>query len=107
VAAVLRETRADVLISYLPVGSEEATRWYAEQALEAGCALINCVPVFIASDPAWSQRFAEKGLPIIGDDINRRSAPPLHIEYSRTCFANAACASTAPISSTSAATPIS
>jgi myo-inositol-1-phosphate synthase len=69
VAAVLRETRADVLISYLPVGSEEATRWYAEQALEAGCALINCVPVFIASDPAWSQRFAEKGLPIIGDDI--------------------------------------
>jgi myo-inositol-1-phosphate synthase len=53
----------------LPVGSEEATRWYAEQALEAGCAFINCVPVFIASDPAWGQRFAERGLPIIGDDI--------------------------------------
>jgi myo-inositol-1-phosphate synthase len=69
VATVLRETRADVLISYLPVGSEEATRWYAEQALEAGCAFINCVPVFIASDPAWGQRFAERGLPIIGDDI--------------------------------------
>jgi myo-inositol-1-phosphate synthase len=69
VVTVLRDTRTDVLISYLPVGSEEATRWYAEQALEAGCAFINCVPVFIASDPAWSQRFAEKGLPIIGDDI--------------------------------------
>jgi myo-inositol-1-phosphate synthase len=69
VASVLRESRVDVLISYLPVGSEEATRWYAEQALEAGCAFINCVPVFIASDPEWSQRFADKGLPIIGDDI--------------------------------------
>jgi myo-inositol-1-phosphate synthase len=69
VVTVLRDTRTDVLISYLPVGSEEATRWYAEQALEAGCAFINCVPVFIASDPAWTQRFAEKGLPIIGDDI--------------------------------------
>jgi myo-inositol-1-phosphate synthase len=69
VVTVLRETRADVLISYLPVGSEDATRWYAERALEAGCAFINCVPVFIASNPEWSRRFAEKGLPVIGDDI--------------------------------------
>jgi myo-inositol-1-phosphate synthase len=69
VAAVLRETGAEVLVSYLPVGSEAATRWYAEQALEAGCAFVNCVPVFIASDVEWQRRFAERGLPIIGDDI--------------------------------------
>ena len=69
VAAVLRETRTDVLVSYLPVGSEAATRWYAERALEAGCAFVNCVPVFIASHKEWRERFAERGLPIIGDDI--------------------------------------
>ncbi|RYY95268.1 MAG: inositol-3-phosphate synthase [Comamonadaceae bacterium] len=69
VAKVLRDTGTEVLVSYLPVGSERATRWYAEQALEAGCAFVNCVPVFIASDPAWQRRFAERGLPIIGDDI--------------------------------------
>ncbi|VWX63239.1 conserved hypothetical protein [Burkholderiales bacterium 8X] len=69
VAQVLRDTRTDVVVSYLPVGSEQATRWYAEQVLEAGCAFVNCVPVFIASDPVWQKRFADKGLPIIGDDI--------------------------------------
>jgi myo-inositol-1-phosphate synthase len=69
VAAILRETQTEVLISYLPVGSETATRWYAEQALEAGCAFINCIPVFIASDVDWQQRFAERGLPLLGDDI--------------------------------------
>jgi myo-inositol-1-phosphate synthase len=69
VAKVLRDTETEVLVSYLPVGSEKATRWYAEQALEAGCAFVNCVPVFIASDPVWQKRFAERGLPIIGDDI--------------------------------------
>ena len=69
VAAILKETRTDVLVSYLPVGSEAATKWYAEQALEAGCALVNCIPVFIASDPEWSRRFRERGLPIIGDDV--------------------------------------
>jgi myo-inositol-1-phosphate synthase len=69
VAAILRETRTDVVVSYLPVGSEEATLWYAEQVLEAGCALINCVPVFIASKEEWRKRFAAKGLPLIGDDI--------------------------------------
>jgi myo-inositol-1-phosphate synthase len=69
VAAVLRETRTQVAICYMPVGSEAAVRWYAEQALRAGCAFINCVPVFIASDPAWAGRFAAAGLPIIGDDI--------------------------------------
>ncbi len=69
VASVLRETKTDVVVSYLPVGSEEATRWYAEQALEAGCAFVNCIPVFIASQPEWRRRFEERGLPIIGDDI--------------------------------------
>ncbi|HYG87124.1 MAG TPA: inositol-3-phosphate synthase [Azospirillum sp.] len=69
VAAILKRTRTDVLVSYLPVGSERATRWYAERALEAGCAFVNCIPVFIASDEVWARRFAEKGLPIIGDDI--------------------------------------
>lgn len=69
VAQVLREARADVLVCYLPVGSEDAIRWYAEQALEAGCALVNCVPVFIASDRTWARRFQERGLPMIGDDI--------------------------------------
>jgi myo-inositol-1-phosphate synthase len=69
VAAALRETGAEVLVSYLPVGSEQATRWYAEQALEAGCAFVNCVPVFIASDVEWQQRFTARGLPLIGDDI--------------------------------------
>src|SRR5713226_6592757 len=69
VAAVLRDTRADVLVNYLPVGSEQATRFYMEQALEAGCAVVNCIPVFIAREAAWRRRFEEHGLPIIGDDI--------------------------------------
>ena len=69
VVAVLQEARAEVLISYLPVGSEAATQFYAQCALDAGCAFINCVPSFIASKPEWSAKFAAKGLPIIGDDI--------------------------------------
>jgi myo-inositol-1-phosphate synthase len=69
VAAALRESGADVLINYLPVGSEQAARFYAEAALEAGVGLINCIPVFIASDPSWARRFRDKGVPIIGDDI--------------------------------------
>jgi len=69
VAAILRQSRTDILVSYLPVGSEEATQWYAEQALAAGCAFINCIPVFIASKPEWRRRFADRGLPLIGDDI--------------------------------------
>ncbi|WFU11668.1 inositol-3-phosphate synthase (plasmid) [Rhizobium sp. CB3090] len=69
VAEILRQTQTDIVVSYLPVGSEEATKWYAEQALTAGCAFINCIPVFIASRPEWQRRFAERCLPIIGDDI--------------------------------------
>ncbi|HEX2295548.1 MAG TPA: inositol-3-phosphate synthase [Actinomycetota bacterium] len=69
VAHVLRETQTDVLVSYLPVGSEQAARFYAEQALEAGVAFVNCMPVFIATNEEWAQRFVKKGVPIIGDDI--------------------------------------
>ncbi len=69
VAEVLRESRADVLVNYLPVGSEAAARHYAEQALAAGVAVVNCLPVFIASDPAWADRFTAAGVPIVGDDI--------------------------------------
>src|SRR6476659_8898023 len=69
IVKILRETETDVVVSYLPVGSEMATKWYAEQVLEAGCGFINCIPVFIASAGYWQRRFAERGLPIIGDDI--------------------------------------
>jgi myo-inositol-1-phosphate synthase len=69
VAATLTETGADVLVCYLPVGSEEAARYYAGQALEAGVALVNCLPVFIAGTPEWADRFTKAGVPIIGDDI--------------------------------------
>lgn len=69
VSGILRRTKTDVVINYLPVGSEEATKWYVEQVLNAGCAFINCVPVFIACEEYWQNRFKEKKLPIIGDDI--------------------------------------
>jgi myo-inositol-1-phosphate synthase len=69
VAAVLRRTGTQVLVSYLPVGSQQATEWYARCALEAGCALVNCIPVFIASDADWRRRFERARLPLIGDDI--------------------------------------
>jgi myo-inositol-1-phosphate synthase len=69
VAEALKQSGTEVLVSYLPVGSQQATEYYAEQALKAGCAFVNCIPVFIASNPVWAGRFAERGLPIIGDDI--------------------------------------
>ncbi|MFL5296908.1 MAG: inositol-3-phosphate synthase [Phenylobacterium sp.] len=69
VAQALRQAGADVLVSYLPVGSQRATEYYAQQALEAGCAFVNCIPVFIASNPVWAKRFQKRGLPIVGDDI--------------------------------------
>jgi len=69
VEEVLRETGAEVVVNYLPVGSEEAARFYAKAALKAGCAFVNCIPVFIASDEAWAKRFEEAGVPIVGDDI--------------------------------------
>jgi len=66
---ILKETKTDVVINYLPVGSEMATKWYVEQVLDAGCAFINCIPVFIAREEYWQKRFEERGLPVIGDDI--------------------------------------
>ena len=69
VVGILKEREVDVLVSYLPVGSEEATKWYVEQALQAGVAVVNAIPVFIGREPYWQRRFAERGLPVIGDDI--------------------------------------
>jgi myo-inositol-1-phosphate synthase len=69
IANILRETKTDVVVNYLPVGSEMATKWYVEQILDAGCAFVNCIPVFIASDPAWARRFTQRGLPVVGDDV--------------------------------------
>lgn len=69
IVGILKRTKTDVVVSFLPVGAEMATKWYVEQVLEAGCAFVNCVPVFIASSEYWTGRFQERGLPIIGDDI--------------------------------------
>ncbi|MBN2388269.1 MAG: inositol-3-phosphate synthase [Anaerolineales bacterium] len=69
IVGLLKKTKTDVVVSYLPVGSEMATKWYVEQVLEAGCAFVNAIPVFIASSEYWAKRFKERGLPIIGDDI--------------------------------------
>jgi myo-inositol-1-phosphate synthase len=69
VAGILRATRTDVVASYLPVGSEMATKWYVEQILEAGCGFVNCIPVFIASEAYWRKRFKDRGLPLLGDDV--------------------------------------
>jgi myo-inositol-1-phosphate synthase len=69
IVATLRASRTDVVVSYLPVGSEMATKWYVEQVLAAGCAFVNCIPVFIASQSYWRRRFKQRGLPLIGDDI--------------------------------------
>jgi myo-inositol-1-phosphate synthase len=69
VEAVLRESGAEILVNYLPVGSEAATRFYAEACLRAGVSLVNCIPVFIASDPQWAKRFRDAGIPLVGDDV--------------------------------------
>ncbi len=69
IVKLLKDTKTDVVVSYLPVGSEEATKWYVEQILKAGCAFVNCIPVFIAKEKYWQGRFEDAGLPVIGDDI--------------------------------------
>lgn len=69
IVELLKDTKTDVVVSYLPVGSEQATKWYVEQILNAGCAFVNAIPVFIAREPYWQTRFEERGLPVIGDDI--------------------------------------
>jgi len=67
--SILKDTQTNVVVSFLPVGSEMATKWYVEQVLDAGCAFVNAIPVFIAQEPYWQQRFRQRGLPVIGDDI--------------------------------------
>src|SRR3990172_794089 len=69
VVSILKEQKVDVVVNFLPVGSEEATKWYVEQVLAAGCALVNCIPVFIATGEHWQRRFTQANLPIIGDDV--------------------------------------
>ncbi len=84
IVKILKDTNTHVVINYLPVGSEEATKWYVEQVLQAGCAFINCIPVFIAKERYWASRFEEKGLPIIGDDIKSQvGATILHRTLAR------------------------
>lgn len=86
VVDVLKESGAEILINYLPVGSHDATRFYAQAALDAGCAFINCIPEFIASDLLWSRKFEKKGLPIAGDDIKSQlGATILHRNLVRLC----------------------
>jgi myo-inositol-1-phosphate synthase len=69
ITGILRETRTDVVVNFMPVGSEMATKWYVEQVLEAGCGFVNCIPVFIAREAYWQRRFEERGLPVVGDDV--------------------------------------
>jgi myo-inositol-1-phosphate synthase len=84
IVEILRESQTDVLISYLPVGSEQATKWYVEQALEAGVGFVNCIPVFIAREEYWGNRFRKAGLPIIGDDIKSQvGATIVHRQLAR------------------------
>ena len=84
VVGILKETKADVLVCYLPVGSEDATKWYVEQALKAGVGFVNCLPVFIAREDYWDKRFEEAGLPIIGDDIKSQvGATIVHRQLAR------------------------
>jgi len=86
VVAILKEAEADMLINYLPVGSLNATRFYAQAALDAGCAFINCIPEFIASEPLWSRKFEERGLPVAGDDVKSQlGATILHRNLVRLC----------------------
>jgi myo-inositol-1-phosphate synthase len=84
IVEILRETKTDVVVSYLPVGSEQATKWYVEQVLEAGCGFVNCIPVFIAKENYWANRFAKAGLPVVGDDIKSQvGATIVHRQLAR------------------------
>jgi myo-inositol-1-phosphate synthase len=84
IVEILKETRTDVVVSYLPVGSEQATKWYVEQILEAGCGFVNCIPVFIAREEYWNKRFKKAGLPIVGDDIKSQvGATIVHRQLAR------------------------
>ena len=86
VAETLKKANAEILLNYLPVGSRNASRFYAQAALDAGCAFINCMPEFIASDQAWARKFEERGLPVAGDDIKSQvGATILHRNLARLC----------------------
>ena len=86
VVDVLKESKADMLVNYLPVGSHDATRFYAQAALDAGCAFVNCMPEFIASNQAWARKFEQRGLPVAGDDIKSQlGATILHRNIARLC----------------------
>jgi myo-inositol-1-phosphate synthase len=90
IVGILKETKTDVVVSYLPVGSEQATKWYVEQVLEAGCGFVNCIPVFIAREDYWNKRFEKAGLPIIGDDIKSQVGATIVHRSSPACSATAA-----------------
>ena len=83
---ILRETGTDVVVNYLPVGSEAATKWYTEKILEAGCAMVNCMPVFIAREAYWQKRFEDAGVPIIGDDIKSQVGATISHRVLTTLF---------------------
>src|SRR5437764_7756573 len=84
IVEILKQTKTDVVVSYLPVGSEQATKWYVEQILEAGCGFVNCIPVFIAREEYWSNRFKKANLPIVGDDIKSQvGATIVHRQLAR------------------------
>ena len=86
VVEILKESKAEILVNYLPVGSRDATRFYAQASLDAGCAFINCMPEFIASDSVWAKKFEEKGLPVAGDDVKSQvGATILHRNLARLC----------------------
>ncbi len=87
VVRVLKETKTEVLVNYLPVGSQQATRFYAQAAMDAGCAFVNCMPEFIASTPEWAQKFEDAGVPVLGDDIKSQvGATILHRNLVRLCL---------------------
>jgi myo-inositol-1-phosphate synthase len=87
VVEILKDTRAEILVNFIPVGSRRATHFYAQSALEAGCAFANCIPEFIASDPEWSRKFQEKGLPVAGDDVKSQlGATILHRNLVKLCL---------------------
>jgi myo-inositol-1-phosphate synthase len=88
IVQILKDTKTDVVVSYLPVGSEDATRWYVEQILEAGCGFVNCIPVFSASEPYWDKRFKKAGLPIVGDDIKSQVGATIVHRQLATLFGN-------------------
>ncbi len=104
VVGILQDTKADVLVCYLPVGSEQATKWYVEQALKAGVGFVNCLPVFIAREDYWTGASARRACRSSATTSSPRSARPSFTVSSRACSTTAACASSAPRSSTSAAT---